>query len=51
MTRTEILAEIYSLPPDDVARWPAPVAEVLHRNAIHRGWLTPEPSDETEARP
>lgn len=42
MTRVDLLAEIYSLPVDDVARWPEPVATVLHRNAIHRGWLTPE---------
>ena len=39
MTHIEALAEVYSIPPDDVATWPVPVLNVLHRNAIHRGWL------------
>lgn len=41
MTLTDVLAEVYSLPPHEVDRWPAPVKHVLHRNAIHRGWLVP----------
>jgi len=37
-----VLAEIYSLPADDVAKWPLSVRTVLYRNAIRRGWLIPQ---------
>lgn len=42
MTMTAALAELYSVPAHEVDRWPAQVRTVLHRNAIHRGWLTPD---------
>lgn len=48
MTRVGLLAEVYSLPPDDVARWPVAVQIVLHRNAIRRGWLVPEITDNAQ---
>lgn len=44
MTLTAVLAEVYSLPEHDVARWPLTVQTVLHRNAIRRGWLTNDPT-------
>ncbi len=42
MNRIDLLAEIYSLPADDVAKWPLSVRTVLYRNARHRGWLIPQ---------
>ena len=39
---TAVLADIYSLPEHEVARWPERVQIVLHAAAAHRGWLTPE---------
>ena len=42
MNLNDLLAEIYSLPPAEVERWPAAVQSVLYRNARHRGWLTPQ---------
>ena len=44
MTRAAALAEVYSLPIADVERWPAPVADVLYRNAVRRGWLMNDPT-------
>ena len=42
MNRIDLLAEIYSLPPAEVERWPAAVQSVLYRNARNRGWLIPQ---------
>ena len=39
MNVIEALAEVYSLPPADVARWPTPVQQTLWRNAQARGWI------------
>lgn len=44
MTLIEALAEVYSLPPADVAHWPKPVQDVLWRNAKTRGWLCQTPN-------
>ena len=41
MSRIRLLAQAYSVPETDVARWPQRVKDVLYRNAIHRGWLLP----------
>ena len=48
MTRADALAEVYSLPPAEVDRWPAAVQDVLHRNAIRRGWLMNDPTQPKE---
>ena len=42
MTLTDTLADLYSIPPADVERWPGAVREVLYRNAVRRGWLVPD---------
>lgn len=42
MNLIDRLAEIYSLPPAEVERWPAAVQSVLYRNARNRGWLIPQ---------
>lgn len=41
MSLIEVLAELYSLPIHEVTKWPEQVQNVLHRNAIRRGWLIP----------
>lgn len=39
MTRVEAVAQAYGLSSGEVERWPGTVVDVMHRNALRRGWL------------
>jgi hypothetical protein len=48
-SRANTLAEVYSLAPAEVDRWPEPVKNVLHRNAVRRGWLMNDTDNRQES--
>lgn len=42
MSRIEAVAHAYGLTTLEVSSWPGRLVDIFHRNAVHRGWLTPE---------